>query len=276
MLRTRIWVGTLLALGIGGVLLGDGYLQPLSPILFATVIALSLSGTRELWRMLPEKDRPRFPVVVTFVVLILIANWSWRLELPQWPSILFAFVLGAMGCVLWEIFTYTNDGHSLRRLAFALLMLFYFGVLPSFLVQLRWQRPEVATLALATAIFVPKVCDIFALFTGMAFGKHKFTPTLSPKKTWEGFFGGLVAAIVLALIVHHFEPRLFRLGLSQAIAFGFFVGLAGVFGDLAESMMKRDCQLKDASNRIPGFGGVMDVIDSVIFAAPVAYVLFMI
>jgi phosphatidate cytidylyltransferase len=138
------------------------------------------------------------------------------------------------------------------------------------------------------AMFVPKCGDIAAYFTGRFFGRHRMTPALSPKKTWEGFAGGLVGAAAAAValdwfhldkeaVVHGDLPRLFSAhpvmigGAWTALGFGVTVGLAGVFGDLAESLIKRDCRRKDAAQTVPGFGGVLDVVDSVLFAAPVAY-----
>src|SRR5262249_42312432 len=131
--------------------------------------------------------------------------------------------------------------------------------------------PYHSGLILALTIFVPKAGDIGAFFTGTFLGKHKMTPTLSPKKTWEGFAGGLVASVLAAVGLGQILP-VFRHGMLGAAAVG--VVVAGVLGDLAESLIKRDCQTKDAAKSIPGFGGLLDVIDSVLFAAPVAYVWF--
>jgi phosphatidate cytidylyltransferase len=96
------------------------------------------------------------------------------------------------------------------------------------------------------------------------------TPLLSPKKTWEGFVGGLAAAVLVAVGFYQLDPVLRGAPLA-AVGFGATVWVAGVLGDLAESLIKRDCRRKDASQAIPGFGGVLDVVDSIVFAAPVAY-----
>jgi phosphatidate cytidylyltransferase len=117
-------------------------------------------------------------------------------------------------------------------------------------------------------MFMPKVCDIGAYFTGKALGRHRMTPVLSPGKTWEGLAGGMIASVAFALAFNVRWPVLG--GHLTAIGFGLTVGAAGVLGDLAESLIKRDCGRKDASHVVPGFGGVLDVIDAVLFAAPVA------
>jgi phosphatidate cytidylyltransferase len=120
------------------------------------------------------------------------------------------------------------------------------------------------------AIFVPKCGDIGAYFTGRALGRHRMAPTLSPKKTWEGVAGGVTASVLAAVGIDRLGPVV-RGGWPSAAGLGAALGIVGIFGDLAESLIKRDAQQKDASQRVPGFGGILDVVDSVVFAAPVAY-----
>ena len=137
---------------------------------------------------------------------------------------------------------------------------------------MRWLKSgdlDYGTVALALAIFVPKCCDIGAYSIGRLIGRHKMTPVLSPKKTWEGLAGGLALAAAAAVLLN----RLGGLGYGDpaAACLGLTVGGAGVLGDLAESLVKRDFQHKDASQVVPGFGGVLDVVDSIVFAAPVSY-----
>ena len=157
-----------------------------------------------------------------------------------------------------------------------LLAIGYLGVLPSCFVQIRF-LPGPAVLLLALTICIPKCNDIAAFFTGTFVGHHKMTPLLSPKKTWEGFAGGMAGSMLASIALSFASPAtapIFAGGIAEAAAFGLVVGIAGVLGDLAESLLKRDCQIKDASRSIPGFGGLLDVVDSVLFAAPVAYLWF--
>jgi phosphatidate cytidylyltransferase len=166
-----------------------------------------------------------------------------------------------------------EPGQAVPRLGATLLAVAYLGVLPCFFVQLRFIDGDYTGLILALVILVPKCNDVAAFFTGTFIGRHKMTPLLSPKKTWEGFAGGMIGGTLVAVIVGLSAP-IFRGGVLEAVAFGLVAGIAGVLGDLAESLLKRDCQTKDASQNIPGFGGLLDVIDSVLFAAPVAYLWF--
>jgi phosphatidate cytidylyltransferase len=290
MIRTRLLVGTLLTLGAAGVLLGDTWLvsrgMPWFPFLFVFLMAAGVLGSRELVRLFPQTHRPSEQFVTCGVLLLLAANWypALRLEFgaavgSPWAMLVFVFVGVLIAGFLLEMYRYQGEtGVAVPRLALTLFAVAYLGLLPSFFIQIRWlAMPEVSGLMLALVIFVPKGNDIGAYFTGTFLGKHKMTPTLSPKKTWEGFAGGVLAGVVVAVGLSLLVPvprPVFRHGILEAVAFGLVVGGAGVLGDLAESLIKRDCHTKDASQSIPGFGGVLDVIDSVLFAAPVAYLWF--
>ena len=116
-----------------------------------------------------------------------------------------------------------------------------------------------------------KMTDIGAFFTGRAIGKHKLIPWLSPGKTWEGLAGGLVLSGIVGAC---FAPSIVDLEWYKGALFGILIGGIGQLGDLLESMMKRDADVKDSGDLIPGFGGMLDVIDSPLLAAPFAYLLF--
>jgi phosphatidate cytidylyltransferase len=153
----------------------------------------------------------------------------------------------------------------------------YLGLLPCFFAQIRWLPGSHLdnSVRLALAAFAPKCCDIGAYFAGRFLGRHKMTPVLSPKKTWEGAIGGLITAALVTIAIDRLGPApILRLEYAYEIGFGLSVGLAGMLGDLAESLLKRDCQTKDASAAVPGFGGVLDVVDAIIYSAPVSYFWF--
>lgn len=280
MIGTRILVGSLLALAAVGVLIGDGYLAPWFPCLFVCFMAAGVLAARELVRIFPEPYRPSRILVTTGVLVCLAGNWypTIRRELGYdsgsvWPFLVFAFVATLIAAFLLEMYRYRQPGGVVPRLGATVLGVAYLGLLPCFFVQLRFIESPYTGLLLALTILVPKCNDVAAFFTGTFIGRTKMTPLLSPKKTWEGFAGGMIGGTVVAVIVSICVP-VFRGGVVEAIAFGLVVGLAGVLGDLAESLIKRDCQTKDASKDIPGFGGLLDVIDSVLFVAPIAFLWF--
>jgi phosphatidate cytidylyltransferase len=113
------------------------------------------------------------------------------------------------------------------------------------------------------------------------FGKRKMIPRLSPGKTWMGFWGALLGAALGATLWLTFAPGLFGetvkpAPLGWAILYGVILGLVGLVGDLCESLIKRDVSQKDSAPLFPGFGGLLDLLDSVLYAGPVAYVLWLV
>ncbi len=297
MLRTRLWMGVILIALSAGVLVVDQWLSPWYPLLFMLVIVLSLVSCYELLQLLSTTWHPRGWLCYAAVTALVVANWvphvipsallipsvlpsapSGRAEEPNaWIWIVSVFVVVVLTAFVVEMATFRLPGESVTRIALTVWLAAYLGLLPSFLVQLRWLGPadsvgatRRATTALALAIFVPKCGDSGAYFVGRFLGRHRLTPTLSPKKTCEGAVGGLAASILAAIGIDCLGPVV-RGGVLAAAGLGAALGIAGMVGDLAESLIKRDCRQKDASQGVPGFGGVLDIVDSILFAAPVAY-----
>ena len=272
MLRTRLWMGAVLIALVTGVLVVDP--APWFPFLLVLFVILDLLGTLELVRLIDSNRRPPLWLCLTGVLGVLLANWPahvWPAG-DAWHWIGGAFTTLILVAFLAEMATFREPGHSIARISLTIFIVVYIGLLPCFIVQLRWLGTAPGYTrgigALALAIFVPKSCDIGAYFTGRLFGRYRMSPVLSPKKTWEGFAGGIAAAVLVAFLLNRAALTLED---WKALGFGATVGILGVLGDLAESLIKRDCQQKDASQVVPGFGGVLDVVDSIVFTAPVAY-----
>ena len=143
---------------------------------------------------------------------------------------------------------------------------FLFGILMMIGVGEIWEE----TLLLATAATL--VCDTFALFGGMAFGKHKMAPLVSPKKTWEGAISGALSSLVVGLVIY-LLPIFPDLSLPLCLITCLLSSTMGQIGDLAESLLKRMIGVKDFSNLIPGHGGMFDRADSLLFSIPTAYII---
>jgi phosphatidate cytidylyltransferase len=277
MLRTRLWMGALLIALVAAVLLIDQRLEPWYPFLFVLVLMLSVVACSELIHLV-RMDGPATWLAYGGVIGILVANWAPHVFAPTesttggdpWPWVIGVFGAVVLLAFLVEMSRFRGPSGAISRIALVVWIAAYLGLLASFLVQLRWlPGPSRATSALALAIFVPKCGDIGAYFTGRLIGRHRMAPVLSPKKTWEGAAGGLAASVLAAVGIDRIG-HVVR-GVGQAAVLGLAVGVAGMLGDLAESLIKRDCEQKDASRVVPGFGGVLDVVDAILFAAPVAY-----
>lgn len=113
--------------------------------------------------------------------------------------------------------------------------------------------------------------DTFAYLTGISFGRHKMAEKISPKKTWEGFAGGMLMTVVAGLVFSLFYPEI---QIPLWLILSFTVGLAAVVGDLVESFIKRNTGVKDSGSFLPGHGGILDRIDSILIVSPVVYVFF--
>ena len=186
------------------------------------------------------------------------------------PSPALMWPLAALGVGLLLVFAgemrrYEKPGRVTANVAAALLGLVYVGLMLTFVIQLRllWGIG-----ALASLVVVVKACDTGAYTVGRLIGRHKMAPVLSPGKTIEGALGGLAFACVGSCATFAYLQQGSWPGW---IAFGLLVGLAGMLGDLAESLIKRDVGLKDSSRWLPGFGGVLDILDSILLAAPLAW-----
>jgi phosphatidate cytidylyltransferase len=294
MLRQRLVVGTLLILWALAVLGLDP--APYFPILLCFAVVVLLALTFELHHLLSVELRPNLTLLLGGTLLLVLVNWAKPLGLPGDPLawLCGAMIVNLMLAFLNEARTYREPGLVTRRLALTFFAWGYIGLLGSFLVQLRWYNAAAgtgpSTTALLLAIFVPKMCDTGAYFTGRLIGKHKMTPVLSPKKTWEGAAGGLVLAALTSVFITHlvgrqwvFEPSRYAdfplcrdilLGIpgwAWSLLFGVVIGLVGMIGDLMESLLKRDLGQKDASSVVPGFGGLLDVFDAILFSAPVTF-----
>ena len=176
-----------------------------------------------------------------------------------------------------EMCRYRDPGRSVARLAVALFVVVYPGLFMSLLAQLRFVHSNAwGMAALISLVWVVKFSDTCAYAAGRTFGRHKMSPRLSPGKTIEGAIGALLGAAFASWVYFQFliPSVLTTTGSTPhtwgSLGYGLAVGGAGMVGDLAESLVKRDMQRKDSSRWLPGLGGVLDILDSLLLAAPVA------
>ncbi|MFV0387709.1 MAG: phosphatidate cytidylyltransferase [Pyrinomonadaceae bacterium] len=172
-----------------------------------------------------------------------------------------------------QTFRFSKDfSKMLAGTGVTLLGVFYVAFLGGYLVAMRMgfeTHPALSTKLLGYFFLVIMGADAGAYFAGKALGKHKLVPKISPGKTWEGLIGGIIAAIVFAaLATYFFFPEMpFQVSIPLAAV----MSVVSVLGDLTESAMKRGSKAKDAASILPGHGGLLDRLDSLLFNAPILY-----
>jgi phosphatidate cytidylyltransferase len=284
MLKQRLIFGTLMTAAFVGVVLLDGYLdgsltatpaddKPIRGTLLVVLVALLMvPGLFELSKLAAANEaRILLPVSIPASIL-LATNWYWlrcflfsRFNFCFFPLLL-AFAV--MACFLYQHIRYGLSG-VLVNCGTACFSIVYLGLLGGFVPAVAIDFGPWQVLML---VFVVKCSDIGAYTAGCLCGKHKFSPVISPKKTWEGLVGAVAAAVVVAVVFAvSCDIMAWWLGALFGVGFAFI----GQLGDLAESMLKRDAEKKDASNNVPGFGGILDVVDSVLVTAPFGYLFFL-
>jgi phosphatidate cytidylyltransferase len=197
-----------------------------------------------------------------------------------WP--LAATALAVLLVFAAEMRRYAGPGGITVRIGLGMLAIGYIGLLMSFVVALRlFQSNEVGMAALLSFIIATKLGDTGAytfgrLFGGKLFGSLRMAPLLSPKKTWEGATGAIVfsslgAWATFAYLVPWLTGAVSQTTWWQAVIYGAVLSAVGIFGDLVESLLKRDLGVKDSSPWLKGLGGILDLVDSLLATAPVAY-----
>ncbi|MFQ6047776.1 MAG: phosphatidate cytidylyltransferase [Phycisphaerae bacterium] len=302
MLSQRIGFGSLMIAGCVGLVWADAWLSqqlaplwwpelPMNPLealyqgALTSLVVAGLIGWAavELGRLLRQGGyRPItwWAGLVSFWMAVSpwVASQFWRAE--PWQMLCRALVVATAGALVAVIVRRRIVGAA-GDVASTVFIVSYVGLFGSYAVRLRVEVGGWAgAWLLLYFIAVVKVADIAAYFVGSAVGRYRLAPRLSPGKTIEGFVGALVsggaAGLALARLGAIIAPaggeRLWPGGL-QAIVFGVIMGFVGQVGDLCESLLKRDAIRKDSGRAIPGFGGVLDLIDSPLLAAPVAYAL---
>ena len=281
MLATRLLFGTLMVLFFSGLMLVDGWLDGSissatenaaiqGTLLVVLVMLLIAAAELELERLLTSTGARVFrPVVVPFAVLLSIAWYVRRLipavELGQYFAFVGAFAVMAVFFAQARKYATKNVVENCGANLFAI---FYPGLLASFVVGVR---TEFGVWPLLMLVLTVKSSDIGAYAAGRLFGKRRFSPAISPAKTWEGMIGGIVLSMVIGAL---FAAKLKFMSVWVGAGFGLIFAFIGQMGDLAESMIKRDARLKDSSQAVPGYGGVLDVVDSPLMAAPFAMLFF--
>ena len=281
MLRHRLLFGTLMTTFFIAVVIVDGWIdgsltasaadKNVQGTAFCALVALlAIPAQIELSRLAAAKGLKIF-LPVSIIASILFATASYWPQIAEFPLETYLILLSAFVLLTLVLYQYLSCGTSavMANCGANYFSIAYLGLLSSFCVTIRI---EFGLWHLLMFVLVVKSADIGAYAIGTMFGKHKFSPKISPGKSWEGMGGAMAAAMLVAIG--------FALGCGimpwlSAIVFGVCFAFIGQMGDLVESMMKRDAEQKDSGHKVPGFGGVLDIIDSPLVAAPFAYLFFL-
>jgi len=238
-------------------------------ILCVLIAILVIPAQLEFSKLAETRGINIFTPLVTTVSILFATSWYWFQFIAFEREVCFVLLatFALFGLLLTQYIYYGTTG-VLANCGASCFSIMYVGILSAFVPAIRI---EYGIWALLMFVFVVKFADIGAYITGSLFGKHQFSPKISPKKSWEGMAGAIVFAILIALLF----GRVFDImSWMSATVFGICFAFIGQLGDLAESLIKRDTGQKDSSNSVPGFGGMLDVIDSPLAAAPFAYLFF--
>jgi len=281
MLKYRLIFGTLMTLAFTAIVIFDGWMdgsltasladdKALQATLLCILIALLVIPAQlELSKLAAAKNLKIFTPVSIAASILFATTWYW-LQLIAVPPGMYLFFLSVVVLLVLFLYQYIRYGTSsvLANCGANYFSIIYLGFLSSFVLAIRI---DFGLWPLLMFVFVVKSADIGAYFIGNFFGSHKFSPRISPGKTWEGMAGAVAVAIVVAV---GFAASFGIMSWWLAVVFGLCFAFIGQLGDLTESMIKRDAEQKDASKNVPGFGGILDVIDSPLVAAAFAYLFF--
>ncbi|MDP2920799.1 MAG: phosphatidate cytidylyltransferase [Candidatus Omnitrophota bacterium] len=223
-------------------------------------------GLYEFFRMEAKKI---FPLSFAYVgvlsgILLPYITYFYRPTGGIWEAAFFILVLIALFIIQ---FTRKENKNAVNLIAVTLFAVFYIGWFFTFLVKIRFLAD--GHKLVAYLLLVTKAGDMGAYLVGSNFGKRKLIPRISPNKSVEGAIGGFIFSIACALISRYY---LSWMSFSFVLISGVLIGIFAQLGDLAESLIKRDYEVKDSSVFLPGLGGMLDVMDSVLFTAPIFYI----
>jgi phosphatidate cytidylyltransferase len=252
-------------------------------ILFWLLIsAFGMIGLLEFYRMLDHKGLPNFKVTGMICGAVMLGGsfyyfskigpaGSYAFEV----AVLLFFLLTVFGR---QMFARLRQDEPLQTMAYTLFGLLYVLWLFNFVTKIVYLTPPLSNGVLTGQFYVlyliavTKFADMGAYLTGSAIGRHLMVPHISAKKTWEGFFGALAFALLCSLALFKLMPgHLSALTWTHATILGLLLGFAAIIGDLAESIIKRSTGVKDSGTLLPGIGGALDLLDSLLFTAPLLF-----
>ena len=260
----RLFSGTVLLLGLIVLLLIGGDLLLLSSVTLSIIAVIEITRVLNLSKVLTFII---FPFTVFYYIIVV----KYARE-----AILLFLISMILLLLLFYVFSYPK--YSIKDIALTIFTIFYVPVMFSFVYLLREQRGQFGRYIVWLIFISSWGCDTFAYLTGLLFGKHKLLKQVSPHKTIEGSIGGILGSILLGIIYILTLNNFIKIDITMSlIRVSIACAIGAIFsqiGDLTASAIKREYNIKDYGNLIPGHGGVLDRFDSVIFTAPIIYFIY--
>lgn len=246
------------------------------PLPWFTILAAiwGILAAYEFYRLVTTNKAPLFTSFGLVVILLLIISRDSDLRAiiePDFNINLIAPLLLIIAVIIPPLWSYIKKQTDklLASWAWTLAGILYIGWLLGYLVSLRGL--DDGRNWVFFTLFTTFAFDTTAFFVGRAIGKHHLAPRISPGKTWEGTIGGTIGAVIASLLFLLPTPLMLEMHWGHAISLGLLVSIFGQLGDLTESYFKRKMGVKDSGSLIPGHGGVLDRMDSIVFAGAVVY-----
>ena len=239
-----------------------------------------LAGQWEFYRAQEEKGLKVFKQSGLFCgALIFLNSWYFLIHRPHDAHFVhfgeeLVLVFSLLGALIRLVVVPEEHKTPIVTAALTLLGLLYVPFLFNFVALLGFMEgdPDKNRFLLIYLLAVTKFSDVGAYVIGSLIGRHKMIPRISPGKTWEGFAGAILTSLVISIgLTRLMGGRVPALTFADSVVLGLLLPLVSVVGDLAESVVKRDASIKDSGHTIPGIGGALDLIDSILFTAPVLY-----
>ncbi|HLL70891.1 MAG TPA: phosphatidate cytidylyltransferase [Pyrinomonadaceae bacterium] len=252
------------------ILIASILIRQLELLFVALVAAAMMIGLYEFWILSSKRDAKAQRELGTLFAVLLITAFYFNAPLA-WPAlllmILVAFTIATLAGAMLRGAPFER---MIPQTGATVLGVCYVVLLGGHLIALRTGFPVTLAAHLLSFFFLVLMgSDTGAYYTGRAFGRHKLAPSVSPGKTWEGAAGGMAASLGFAVLAHYwFFPEL---SLRAALPLAAAMNVLGVVGDLTESALKRGSGAKDAARILPGHGGLLDRLDSLLFNAPLIY-----
>ena len=234
------------------------------------VLILTIGGLYEFFYLIKKKGIPIYSYTGIFIGVLIPISIFTQFELTKNWELLF-FVLALLLIFMMQ-FARKDNTNAIIGISTTLFGVLYVSWFFSFLIKIRALLPGMdGVKLLAFILVVTKAGDIGALVVGSWLGKHPLLPRISPNKSVEGSLGSFAFSAITAILAASWIPVHLNFSLLYIALMGIFFGGIGQLGDLSESLIKRDCQVKDSGKFLPGLGGVLDIIDSLLFTAPTFY-----